>query len=246
MFDLSGKKALITGATGGIGMAIVKMFHKQGAVVALADMDQTKVEALAKELGERVVVLTSIDLTKEGAADTLINEADDKMSGIDILVNNAGITRDVLAIRMTDEDWDKVININLNVPFRLSRAAIKVMMKSRYGRIINMASIVGYTGSPGQCNYVTSKGGIVAMSKAMAREVASRNITVNAIAPGYINTPMTAVLPDEVTKAFVANIPMQKKGEPEDVAVAALFLASSEASYITGQTIHVNGGMLMC
>ncbi|PHS79081.1 MAG: 3-oxoacyl-[acyl-carrier-protein] reductase [Rhodospirillaceae bacterium] len=244
MFDLTGKRALVTGASGGIGGAIAKALHAQGATVALSGRRKDALQALADELGERVFV-TPARLGEEGAAAQLIADANDAMGGVDILVNNAGLTRDGLAMRMKDQDWDDVINVNLKSAFQLSRACLKGMMKARTGRIISVTSIVGVTGNPGQANYVASKAGLIGMSKALAQEVATRGITVNCIAPGFIATPMTEALNEKQQEGIVANIPTKSMGVPEDIASACVFLASDEANYMTGQTLHINGGMAM-
>ncbi len=244
MFDFSGKCALITGAAGGIGRAIARQLHGQGATIALTDMNRAGMEELAAELGERVHVLEA-NLTDPEAAGTLISEAEKAMGRIDILVNNAGLTRDNLAMRMKDEEWQLVLDVNLTAAFRLARACLRPMMKQRSGRIIGMASIVGAVGNAGQANYAASKGAMIAMGKSLAQEVASRGITVNSVAPGFIATPMTDALSDEQKQRLVANIPGGRLGTPDDVATAVTFLASDEAAYITGQTLHVNGGMAM-
>ena len=244
MFDFSGKCALVTGAAGGIGRAIARQLHGQGATVALTDMNRAGMEELAKELGERVHVLEA-NLTDPEAAGQLVAAAEKAMGRIDILVNNAGLTRDNLAMRMKDEDWQLVLDVNLTAAFRLARACLRPMMKQRSGRIIGMASIVGAIGNAGQANYAASKGALIAMGKSLAQEVASRGITVNSVAPGFIATPMTDALLDEQKQRLIANIPGGRLGTPEDVATAVTFLASDEAAYITGQTLHVNGGMAM-
>jgi len=244
MFDLTGKRALITGASGGIGGAIAKALHAQGATVALSGRRKDALQALADELGERAFV-TPARLGEEGAATQLIADANEAMGGVDILVNNAGLTRDGLAMRMKDEDWDDVINVNLKSAFQLSRACLRGMMKARAGRIISVTSIVGVTGNPGQANYVASKAGLIGMSKALAQEVATRGITVNCVAPGFIATPMTEALNEKQQENLVANIPTKSMGVPEDIASACVFLASDEANYMTGQTLHINGGMAM-
>lgn len=243
MFNLSEKTALITGASGGIGSAIAKTLHNLGAKIILTDLNPAPMEQLANELQERVEVI-SANLSSPESSENLIKTAEEKGS-IDILINNAGLTRDSLFMRMKDEDWQLVLDVNLTSAFRLSRSVIRGMLKRKYGRIINMASIVGVTGNPGQANYSASKAGMIAMSKCLAGEVAGRGITVNCIAPGFIKTPMTDVLPEEAKTKLTANIPMGKLGQPLDIAYTAAFLASDEASYITGQTIHVNGGMAM-
>lgn len=244
MFDLKGKNALITGATGGIGAAIAKALHAQGAVVGLSGRNGDKLAELAKILGDRVHVLPA-DLSDDEAIGDLVKRAEEAMGQIDILVNNAGLTKDGLSMRMSREDWQNVLDVNLTAPFRLAQAVQRGMMKRRWGRIINISSVVGVTGNPGQCNYVASKAGMIGWTKAMAAEIASRNITVNCIAPGFIATPMTDVLTDEQKEKINANIPMRRMGSSEDIAAAAAFLASEEAAYLTGQTLHVNGGMAM-
>lgn len=244
MLDLTGKTALITGATGGIGRAIAKTLHMQGATVALTDMNLDTLKAFASELGERVFVYVA-NLSEGESLAQLVASAEKDLGHIDILVNNAGITKDTLSMRMTDEQWDDVLRINLTAGFKLARAVIPTMMKNRWGRIISMASIVGIIGNPGQANYAASKAGLMAMSKSMAAELAGRNITVNCIAPGFIETPMTANLPDNVKQAMMDRIPAKRMGQPQDIANLVAFLASEEASYITGQTININGGMLM-
>ncbi len=244
MFDLNGKKALVTGATGGIGAAIARALHAQGAEVGLSGRNGDKLAELAKILGERVHVLPA-DLSNDEAIGDLVKRAEEAMGQIDILVNNAGLTKDGLSMRMSREDWQNVLDVNLTAPFRLAQAVQRGMMKRRWGRIINISSVVGVTGNPGQCNYVASKAGMIGWTKAMAAEIASRNITVNCIAPGFIATPMTEVLTDEQKAKITANIPMGRMGSSEDIAAAAAFLASAEAAYVTGQTLHVNGGMAM-
>lgn len=244
MFDLSGKTALVTGATGGIGGAIAKALHAQGATVGLSGRNGEKLQALAAELGERVHVLPA-DLSSDDAIADLVKRADDAMGKIDILVNNAGLTRDGLSMRMSAADWQDVLDVNLTAPFRLAQAVQRGMMKRRTGRIINIASVVGVTGNPGQCNYVASKAGMIGWSKAMAAEIASRGITVNCIAPGFIATNMTDALNEEQKARINATIPAGKMGTSEDIAAAAVYLAGDESAYVTGQTIHVNGGMAM-
>lgn len=244
MFDLSGKTALITGATGGIGRAIAKTLHAQGATLALTDISMEALNAFAKELGERVFVYEA-NISDAEAIKQLVSNAEADMGKIDILVNNAGITMDTLAMRMTDEQWDKVLNVNLTAGFRLARAVMTGMMKRRFGRIISMASIVGVIGNAGQANYAASKAALIAMSKSIAAELASRGVTANCIAPGFIETKMTASLPEEVKKAMLDRIPSKRMGQPEEIAAAVAFLASDEAAYITGQTLNINGGMLM-
>jgi 3-oxoacyl-[acyl-carrier protein] reductase len=244
MFDLTGKSALVTGATGGIGASIARALHAQGAVVALSGRNEAKLAELAAELKDRVHIVAA-DLGAPGAADELVKSAEAAMGAIDILVNNAGLTRDGLSMRMKDDDWAEVINVNLTVPFQLARAAQRGMMKRRFGRIINISSVVGTTGNPGQANYVASKAGMTGWTKAMAAEIASRNITVNCIAPGFIATSMTEVLTDEQKARISATIPLGRMGSADEIAAAAVYLASNEAAYVTGATIHVNGGMSM-
>lgn len=239
MFDLTGKVALITGATGGIGGAIARKMREAGATVVVSGRNVTKMDA---EFGDEYIKIPC-DLAADGAAVELVMNTIERAGKIDILINNAGITRDTLLMRMTDDQFDEVINTNLRSCFKMCRAAIMPMMKNRFGRIINMASIIGAIGGPGQANYAASKGGMIAMTKSIAAEVASRGITANAIAPGFIKTPMTDVLPDELKKTYLAQIPAGRFGEPDDIANACVFLASDEASYINGQTLHVNGGM---
>lgn len=239
MFDLSGRVALITGATGGIGVAIAKKMKEAGAIVVVSGRNTAKMDA---EFGDDYIKIPC-DLAAEGGAVELVMNTIEATGKIDILINNAGITRDTLLMRMSDEQFDEVINTNLRSCFKMCRAAIMPMMKNRFGRIINMASIIGTIGGPGQANYAASKGGMIAMTKSIAAEVASRGITANAIAPGFIKTPMTDVLPEELKKTYLAQIPAGRFGEPEDIANACVFLASNEAAYINGQTLHVNGGM---
>ncbi|MBE6461346.1 MAG: 3-oxoacyl-[acyl-carrier-protein] reductase [Alphaproteobacteria bacterium] len=239
MFDLSGKVALITGATGGIGGAIARKMKQAGATVVVSGRNVAK---LNSEFDDNYIKIPC-DLAADGGAVELIMETIEKAGKIDILVNNAGITKDTLLMRMSDEQFDDVINTNLRSCFKMCRAAIMPMMKNRFGRIINMASIIGAIGGPGQANYAASKGGMIAMTKSIAAEVGSRGITANTIAPGFIKTPMTDVLPEELKKTYLAQIPAGRFGEPEDVANACVFLASDEAAYINGQTLHVNGGM---
>ncbi|MBQ7290014.1 MAG: 3-oxoacyl-[Alphaproteobacteria bacterium] len=239
MFDLTGKVALITGATGGIGGAIARKMRAAGATVVVSGRNVAKMDA---EFGDEYIKIPC-DLAADGGAVELVMNTIEAAGKIDILINNAGITRDTLLMRMTDDQFDEVINTNLRSCFKMCRAAIMPMMKNRFGRIINMASIIGTIGGPGQANYAASKGGMIAMTKSIAAEVASRGITANAIAPGFIKTPMTDVLPDELKKTYLAQIPAGRFGEPDDIANACVFLASNEASYINGQTLHVNGGM---
>ncbi|MBC2859811.1 3-oxoacyl-[acyl-carrier-protein] reductase [Stappia sp. 28M-7] len=244
MFDLTSKTALVTGATGGIGEAIARALHARGATVALSGTRAEKLEALAADLGERVHVLPA-NLSDRAAVDALVPAAESAMGQLDILVNNAGITRDNLFMRMKDEEWDDVIEVNLTAGFRLCRAAVKGMMRRRYGRIINIASVVGVTGNPGQGNYAAAKAGLIGMAKSLAREVASRNITVNTIAPGFIETPMTDALNDKQKESILTTVPAGRLGKADEIAAAALYLASEEAAYVTGETLHVNGGMAM-
>jgi 3-oxoacyl-[acyl-carrier protein] reductase len=244
MFDLTGRKALVTGATGGLGGAIARTLHAQGASVALSGTRAEALEALAAELGERVVI-APCNLSDKDSVEALVPAAEEKLGGLDILVNNAGITRDNLFLRLKDEDWDSVLAVNLTAAFRLSRAAVKSMMRRRYGRIVAIGSVVGTTGNPGQGNYAAAKAGLIGMSKALAAEVASRNITVNVVAPGFIESPMTHALNDKQREGILAGVPMGRLGAGADVAAAVAFLASTEAGYVTGQTLHVNGGMAM-
>lgn len=245
MFDLSGKCALVTGATGGIGGAIARALHAQGATVVLSGTRAERLEALAGELGERTVIAAA-NLSDRAEVDGLVAKAEDAAGApIDILVNNAGITRDMLFMRMKDEDWDAVLEVNLTSGFRLARAALKGMMKRRFGRIIGITSIVGTTGNPGQGNYAAAKAGMVGMSKSLAQEVASRGITVNTVAPGFIDTAMTEALNEKQRETILAAVPAGRLGTGEDIAAAVVYLASDEASYVTGQTLHVNGGMAM-
>ncbi len=244
MFDLSGQSALVTGASGGIGGAIARALHRQGATVAVAGRRTAALDALAAELGERAHALTG-DLANPEAPDRLVREAEAAMGRVDILVNNAGITRDALALRLKDEDWQTVVEVNLTAAFRMIRAALRGMVRRRHGRVIAIASVVGITGNPGQANYAATKAGLIGMAKSLAAETATRGITVNCIAPGLITTAMTDKLNEEQRTRIAATIPMGRFGAAEDVAAAAVFLASAEASYITGQTLHVNGGMAM-
>lgn len=244
MFDLTGKCALVTGATGGIGESIARAMHAQGAIVFITGRNQEKLKALSSDLAERCQYEVA-DLSNPQAASDLVAKAEEVMGQIDILVNNAGLTRDNLSMRMKDDEWADVINVNLTVPFQMARAVQRGMMKRRYGRIINISSVVGTTGNPGQANYVASKAGMTGWTKAMAAEIASRNITVNCIAPGFIATNMTGVLTDDQKAKINATIPMARMGSAEDIAAASVFLASAEAGYVTGATIHVNGGMAM-
>ncbi len=244
MFDLTGKTALVTGASGGIGGAIAKALHGAGATVALSGTRVDPLEALAAELGERAHVLPC-NLSDADAVDALPKQAIEAMGGLDILVNNAGITRDNLFMRMKDEEWAAVLEVNLTSTMRLCRGVMRPMMKARWGRIVNISSIVGTTGNPGQANYAAAKAGMIAMGKSIAHEVASRGITVNAVAPGFIATPMTDALTDDQKDAINKQIPASRMGTPEEIAAAVLYLASEEAAYVTGATLHVNGGMAM-
>ncbi|MBE1288397.1 MAG: 3-oxoacyl-[acyl-carrier-protein] reductase [Rhodobacteraceae bacterium] len=244
MFDLTGKSALVTGASGGIGADIARALHSAGAVVALSGTRVEPLEALAAELGERSHVLPC-NLSDAEAVEALPKQAIEAMGAMDILVNNAGITRDNLFMRMSDEEWAQVLEVNLTSTMRLCRGALRGMMKSRWGRIINISSIVGATGNPGQGNYAAAKAGMVGMSKSLAYEVASRGVTVNCVAPGFIATPMTDKLNDDQKAAINVKIPAGRMGTPEEIAAAVLYLASNEAGYVTGATLHVNGGMAM-
>jgi len=244
MFRLDGKVALITGAAGGLGNKIARTLHAQGATLALTDMRAEPMQQLKAELGDRVEWFVA-NLSKAEEITSLIKSVEEKFGQIDILINNAGLTRDNLFMRMSDEDWQLVLDVNLSAGFKLAKAAVRGMMKRRYGRIIGIASVVGVMGNPGQANYAASKAGMIAMNKCLAQEVGSRGVTVNSIAPGFIRTPMTDVLPDDVKAALLSKIPEGKLGEAQDIANAVVFLASDEAAYITGQTIHINGGMAM-
>ncbi len=244
MLDLSGKHALVTGATGGIGQEIARKLRAQGATVGLSGTRTDRLEELASELGENVVSLPC-RLSERKDVDGLPRRAEEALGGLDIIVSNAGVTRDNIMLRLKDEDWDDLLEINLTAYFRLARAALRGMMKQRWGRIIAITSVVGVTGNPGQTNYAAAKAGLIGMSKALAQEVASRNITVNCVAPGFIETPMTDALSDTQKDDLLSRIPAGKLGKGEDVANAVAFLASDEAAYITGQTVHVNGGMAM-
>lgn len=249
MFDLTGKTALITGASGGIGGAIARALHAAGATVALTGRKADALETLAGELagnqdGERTFILPA-DLSDPDAAPALVKQAEEAMGRVDILVNNAGLTRDMLMLRLKDEDWQTVLDVNLTSAFRLSKAVLRGMMKSRFGRIINITSVVGVTGNAGQANYAASKAGMIGLSKSLAAEVASRGITVNCIAPGFIRSAMTDALTEDQKARIDANIPAKRLGTGEDIAAAAVYLASDEAAYVTGQTLHVNGGLAM-
>ena len=244
MFNLAGRRALVTGASGGIGGAIAEALHAQGAAVTLSGTRAEALEALAGRLGERTHVAMA-DLGDPAAVDRLVPEAERLMGGLDILVNNAGLTRDGLAVRMKDDDWQMVIRVNLEAAFRLSRAALKAMMRQRFGRIVGIASVVGVTGNAGQANYAASKAGMIGMSKALAQEVASRGITVNCVAPGFIESAMTGALTEKQRESILGTIPAGRLGAGPEVAAAVVYLASDEAAYVTGQTLHVNGGMAM-
>lgn len=245
MYNLENQVALVTGATGEIGQAIARTLYQLGAVVALSGTRENVLSDLAKELGDRAHIFTC-NLSDASSVDALIPQVEEKLGKIDILVNNAGITRDGLIIRMKDEDWDSVIQVNLTSAFRLCRSVTKGMMKRRYGRIVNISSVVGFTGNAGQSNYTATKAGLVGMSKSLGLELASRGITVNCIAPGFIDTDMTRVLPDDTREKILDSIPIKRMGTADEIASAVAFLASPESAYITGQTIHVNGGMAMC
>ncbi len=244
MFQLDGKTALVTGASGGIGRAIAEALHAQGAVVALSGTRVAALEELAASLGERVHVIAA-DLGDPAEAERLVKDCEAAMGALDILVNNAGLTRDTLLLRMKDEDWQTVLDVNLTAGFRLARAALRGMMKRRSGRIIAISSIVGVTGNPGQANYAASKAGMIGFSKALAQEVAARGITVNCIAPGFIETPMTDGLTEAQKARLLEAIPIGRLGQAADIAAATVYLASDQAAYVTGQTLHVNGGMAM-
>ncbi|MBV8492090.1 MAG: 3-oxoacyl-[acyl-carrier-protein] reductase [Alphaproteobacteria bacterium] len=244
MFDLTGQAALVTGASGGIGGAIARALHAQGARVALHGTRLSALETLAAELGERAYPIAA-DLADPAAADTLIRDAEAALGKLDILVNNAGITRDNLALRMKDEEWQAVLDVNLTAAFRLSRAALRGMLRRRHGRIIGITSVVGVTGNPGQANYAAAKAAMIGMTKSLAAEVATRGITVNCIAPGMVATAMTDKLTEDQRARLLSAIPMARLGLPGDIAPAAIYLASAEAAYVTGQTLHVNGGMAM-
>ncbi|SVB13950.1 uncharacterized protein METZ01_LOCUS166804 [marine metagenome] len=244
MFDFSGKRALITGASGGIGSEIAESLHLKGATVTLSGTREQALDALASKLGERVHVVVG-DLSSVKDAQYLLDATNNSMGEINILVNNAGITKDKLAMRMTDEDWHLVLEVNLGAVFRLSRGCLRSMIKRRWGRIVNITSVVGASGNSGQANYAAAKAGTTGMTKAIAAEVASRGITVNCVAPGYIVTPMTDSLDNSQKESLLTMIPIGRLGKPKDVAACVSFLASDEAAYVTGQTLHVNGGMLM-
>jgi 3-oxoacyl-[acyl-carrier protein] reductase len=244
MFDLTGKTALVTGATGTIGGSIARTLHAQGATVTISGTRQEALEQLAGELGQRVHVLPC-NLADAAAVETLVTRSEEVMGQLDILVANAGVTRDNLLVQLRDEDWDQVIAINLSATFRLTRAAVRGMMRRRFGRVIAITSVVGTTGNPGQANYVAAKAGIAGMIKATAAEYAKRSVTANCVAPGFIVTPMTDKLNDKQREVILSKVPANRAGTPDEVAAAVVFLASNEAAYVTGQTLHVNGGMVM-
>jgi 3-oxoacyl-[acyl-carrier protein] reductase len=244
MFDLSGKAALVTGASGGIGGAIARALYAQGATVMLSGTRVDALERLRAMLGERAYAIAA-RMDDAADIDRLAKDAEAAMGKLDILVNNAGITRDNISMRMKDEEWDKVLQVNLTGTFRLTRAAMRGMMRRRFGRVINITSIVGVTGNPGQANYAAAKAGLIGLSKSLAQELASRGITVNCIAPGFIATPMTDALNEDQRKAILGRIPADRLGTPEEIAAGAVYLASDEAGYVTGQTLHINGGMAM-
>jgi 3-oxoacyl-[acyl-carrier protein] reductase len=244
MFDLSGKTALVTGASGGIGSGIARGLHKQGATVGISGTRREALDALAAELGSRVHVLPC-DLSNSEQVEALVPAAEAAMERVDILVNNAGLNRDALFVRIKDEDWEKVLAVDLTAAFRLSRAAVYPMMRRRGGRIINITSIVGFTGNAGQANYTAAKAGLVGMSKSLAQEVAGRNVTVNCVAPGFVKSAMTDALGEKIREGILERVPMKKLGMPEDIAACVIYLASDEAGWVTGQTFHINGGMAM-
>ncbi len=244
MFDLTGRKALVTGASGGIGEAVARILHAQGATVGLHGTRVEKLEALASELGDRVMLFPA-NLSDRAEVKALGQKAEADLGGVDILVNNAGITRDGLFVRMSDDDWDAVLEVNLTAVFRLTRELTHPMMRRRFGRIINITSVVGVTGNPGQANYCASKAGMIGFSKSLAQEIASRNVTVNCVAPGFIESAMTDKLNDKQKEAIMGAIPMRRMGKGDEIASSVVYLASNEAAYVTGQTLHVNGGMAM-
>ncbi|HEX5509907.1 MAG TPA: 3-oxoacyl-[acyl-carrier-protein] reductase [Pseudolabrys sp.] len=244
MFDLTGKTALVTGATGGIGGAIARALHSQGATVTISGTRQDALSALAKDLGGRVHAL-ACDLADKEQVEKLVPTAEEKMGKLDILVANAGVTRDNLFVQLSDEDWDRVIAVNLTATFRLTRAAVKTMMRRRFGRIIGISSVVGTTGNPGQGNYTAAKAGLIGMIKSIAAEYAKRGVTANCIAPGFIATPMTDKLTEKQREAILNRVPAGRLGTSDEIAAAAVYLASDEAAYVTGATLHVNGGMAM-
>ncbi len=244
MFDLSGKTALVTGASGGLGGDIARSLHAAGASVALSGTRADALAALAEELGDRAAV-TPANLSDADAPTQLVKDVEEALGPIDVLINNAGLTRDMLSMRLTDDDWATVLDVNLGAAFRLSRAVMRGMMQRRWGRIVNITSIVGVTGNAGQANYAASKAGMIGMSKSMAQEVAARGITVNCVAPGFIETAMTDVLKDNIKEKLLGAVPAGRLGAPQDVSAGVLYLASEEAGYVTGQTLHINGGMVM-
>lgn len=244
MFDLTGKTALVTGASGGLGAEIARVLHGAGATVALSGTRVAPLEALAQELGDRAHVL-ACNLSEPAEVEALVKRAVEAMGAVDILVNNAGITRDGLMMRMSDDDWQSVLDVNLTATFRLCRAAVRGMMKARWGRIVNISSVVGAVGNGGQANYAASKAGMMGLSKSLAAEVATRGITVNCVAPGFIETAMTASLTEPQRAAILSGVPAGRMGTPQEIAAAVLYLASQEAAYVTGATLHVNGGMAM-
>lgn len=245
MFDLTGKVALVTGATGGIGEAIAKALHAQGATVALTGRREAELARVAEALGGQRVIVAPADLADPAAPAALVEKIEAEAGSLDILVNNAGFTRDMLALRMGDADWNAVLEVDLTAPFRLARAALRGMMKKRFGRVVSIASIVGVTGNAGQANYAAAKAGLIGMSKSLAQEVATRGVTVNVVAPGFVKTAMTDALPEAARTTLLSRIPTQRMGSPEDVAAAVVYLASAESGWVTGQTLHVNGGMAM-
>jgi 3-oxoacyl-[acyl-carrier protein] reductase len=245
MFDLTGKTALVTGATGGIGEAIAAALHRQGATVAITGRREAELARVAEALGGARVIVAPADLADPAAPAALVEKIETEAGGLDILVNNAGFTRDMLALRMGDADWNAVLEVDLTAPFRLARAALRGMMKKRSGRIVSIASIVGVTGNAGQANYAAAKAGLIGMSKSLAQEVATRGVTVNVVAPGFVKTAMTDALGEAQKTALLSRIPTQRMGTPEDIAAAVVYLASTEAGWVTGQTLHVNGGMAM-
>lgn len=246
MFSLLGKMALITGASGGIGAAIARQLHERGAIVVLSGTREGALQEVAATLGQERVHIVTANLSDATAADELVSRAEEAAGQpLDILVNNAGLTRDTLAVRMKDEDWAQVLKVDLESPFRLARAALKGMQRRRSGRIISISSIVGTTGNPGQANYAAAKAGLVGMSKSLAQEAGRRGVTINVVAPGFVETAMTDALPDSVREKLLGNIPLGRMGKPEDVAAAVVYLASDEAGWVTGTTLHVNGGMAM-
>jgi 3-oxoacyl-[acyl-carrier protein] reductase len=244
MFELTGRKALVTGASGGIGEAIAEILHAQGAIVGLHGTKVDKLETLAAKLGDRVKIFPA-NLSSRDEVKALGQKAEAELEGVDILVNNAGITKDGLFVRMSDADWDSVLEVNLTAVFRLTRELTHPMMRRRFGRIINITSVVGVTGNPGQANYCASKAGMIGFSKSLAQEIATRNITVNCVAPGFIATAMTDVLQDEQKQKLTAAVPAGRLGDPKDIAAGVVYLASEQAGYVTGQTLHINGGMAM-